>query len=151
MDKMERIIIEHRSEFDEAPVPSGSKARFMAKVNERKRIRKTRVVSMTLIGMAAACAGIVISLSHHDVSRELHRHHARLAEKEIQIIKLAEREFPEEMEMIICTARSITGDTIALEDLLPEVISERERCRILKEYYDTKLSALDRLMAQYTE
>lgn len=151
MDKMERIIIGHRSEFDVTSVPSGSKARFMAMVNERKRIRKNKVFAMTLAGMAAACAAIMISLSYHDVSLELHRHHTRLAEKEIQIIELAERDFPEEMEMIIGTARSITGDTIALEDLLPEEISERERCRILREYYNTKISALDRLMAQYTE
>ena len=45
MDNMERIIIGHRSEFDEAPVPSDSKARFMAKVNERKRIRKNKQIN----------------------------------------------------------------------------------------------------------
>lgn len=151
MDKMERIIIGHRSEFDEAPVPSGSKARFMAKVNERARIRKIRTIAMALTGIAAAYAAVIISLSFHDVSRELHRHHTRLAEKEIQIIEFAERDFPEEMELIIGVARSITCDTIALEDLLPKEISGRERSRILREYYNTKLSALDRLMAQYTE
>lgn len=151
MDNMEKIIIGHRAEFDVVSVPSGSKERFMSKVNEKKRRQRTRIITLTLTGMAAACTAVLIALSTPDITRELQQHHIRLADKEIQIIEIAERLFPEEMDMIIGTAKSITGDTIALEDLLPEEISEKERSRILREYYETKLSALEMLIAQYTE
>lgn len=151
MDNMERIIIGHRDELDAAPVPTGSKERFMSKINEKKRRQRTRIITLTLTSMAAACTAILIALSTPDITRELQQHHIRLAEKEIQIIEIAEKQFPEEMDLIIGTAKSITGDTIALEDLLPEEISEKERSRILREYYETKLSALEMLIAQYTE
>ena len=151
MDKIETIITGHRSGSYAEPIPSGSKERFMAKVNAHTRIRRIKAIILKSAGMAAACAAVFISLSHPNISRELQRHHTRLVEKEIVLIEIAERGFPDEKDIIIGTAKAITGDAIALEELLPEEISDKEKSRILREYYETKLSALDRLMARYSE
>lgn len=150
MDRLERYVREHHSEFDASPLPSGSKDRFMAKAKSRISIKRIRVISM-VSACVAACTILFILVGSPNVSYELKRHHTRLAEKEVQITEIAEKYYPDEKDAIIGTLRSITDDTIPLEELLPREISEKERSRILKDYYDQKYSALERLLAQYTE
>lgn len=153
MDKIEKYIAEHRSEFDSS-APAGSRERFMAaaQAQEQKRRRRARVISLSFAGLAAACTAVFMVLfSQPDLSHELERHHKRLAEKESEIMILAEQEFPQEKESILNTIRAILVEAIPLEDQLPEELSVKEKSEILKSYYDRKYAALENLMTQYIE
>ena len=156
MDNIEKYIAEHRQEFDSEAAPSGSRERFMAAAQAQAQAqqlrRHTRVLSLSLAGLAAACIAVFMVLfSQPDLSRELERQHKRLAEKESEIMILADQEFPQEKEMIINTIRSILIEAIPLEEQLPEEISMKEKSEILKSYYDRKYAALENLMTQYIE
>ena len=153
MDKIEKYIAEHRSEFDSS-APAGSRERFMAaaQAQAQKRRRPGRVISLSFAGLAAACTAVFMVLfSQPDLSHELERHHKRLAEKESEIMILAEQEFPQEKELILNTIRAILVEAIPLEDQLPEELSVKEKSEILKSYYDRKYAALENLMTQYIE
>lgn len=156
MDKIEKYIVEHRHEFDFEAVPSGSRERFMAaaqaQAQAQQRRRRTRVLSLSFAGLAAACTAVFMVLfSQPDLSHELERHHKRLAEKESEIMILAEQEFPLEKEVILNTIRAILVEAIPLDDQLPDEISVKEKSEILKSYYDRKYAALENLMTQYIE
>ena len=154
MDKIEKYIVEHRHEFDFEAAPSGSRERFMAaaQAQAQQRRRRTRVLSLSFAGLAAACTAVFMVLFFQpDLSRELERQHKRLAEKESEIMILADQEFPQDKEMIINTIRAILVEAIPLEEQLPEEISMKEKSEILKSYYDRKYAALENLMIQYIE
>ena len=127
-------------------------AAAQAQAQAQQLRRHTRVLSLSLAGLAAACIAVFMVLfSQPDLSRELERQHKRLAEKESEIMILADQEFPQEKEMIINTIRSILIEAIPLEEQLPEEISMKEKSEILKSYYDRKYAALENLMTQYIE
>ena len=156
MDNIEKYIAEHRQEFDSEAAPSGSRERFMAAAQAQAQAqqlrRHTRVLSLSLAGLAAACIAVFMVLfSQPDLSRELERQHKRLAEKESEIMILADQEFPQEKELILNTIRAILAEAIPLEEQLPEEISMKEKSEILKSYYDRKYAALENLMTQYIE
>lgn len=153
MDKIEKYIAEHRSEFDSS-APAGSRERFIAGAlaQAQKRSRRERVISLSFAGLAAACTAVFMVLfSQPDLSHELERHHKRLAEKESEIMILADQEFPQEKELILNTIRAILVEAIPLEEQLPEELSVKEKSEILKSYYDRKYAALENLMTQYIE
>ena len=152
MDQIEKYIVEHRHEFDFEAAPSGSKERFMDAAQALKRRRSARVLSLSFAGLAAACTAVFMVLfSQPDLSHELERHHKRLAEKESEIMILADQEFPQEKELILNTIRAILVEAIPLEEQLPEELSVKEKSEILKSYYDRKYAALENLMTQYIE
>ena len=155
MDKIEKYIAEHRSEFDSS-APAGSRERFMeaalAQAQAQQRRRRARMLSLSFAGLAAACTAVLMVIfSQSDLSRELERQHRRLAEKENEIMILADQEFPMEKESIVNAIRAIMIEAIPLEEQLPEEISVKEKSEILKLYYDKKYAALESLMAQYIE
>lgn len=156
MDKIEKYIAEHRQEFDSDIAPSGSRERFMAaaqaQAQAQQRRRRTKELCLSFAGLAAACTAVFMVLfSQPDLSRELERQHRRLAEKENEILILADQEFPLEKEVILNTIRAILVEAIPLEDQLPDEISVKEKSKILKSYYDRKYAALENLMTQYIE
>lgn len=151
MTELERYISSNLEAFDSDPVPSGSRTRFMDRIASERRKRRTKVISMAFAGIAVACAALMVFTSVPDLSRELKLHHQRLAEKEIEIMAMAEMEYPDETDIIMNTVRSITAEAIPLEDQLPDEMSLREKSRILDEYYGRKVSALEELIEQYTE
>ena len=152
MDKIEKYIAEHRQDFDSDCIPSGGRERFMAAAQAQKRRKRIRVLSLSFISLAAACAAIgMILFSQYDLNRELERHHRRLAEKESEIMVLADQKFPQEKEFIINTIRAILVEAIPLEDQLPDGISLKEKSEILNSYYNRKYAALENLMTQYME
>lgn len=156
MDNLEKYITEHRSELDSADLPAGSRERFMAAAQAlektQQRRRRARVVSLSFAGLAAACVAVfMVLLSQPDLSRELEKHHRRLAEKESEIMILADQEFPQDKDQIISTIRAILIEAIPLEDQLPDEISAKEKSEILSSYYNQKYAALENLMTQYKE
>ena len=151
MTELERYISSNLEAFDSEPMPEGSKVRFMDAVREERRKRRVKIIRLAFTGIAAACAALMVFTSVPDLSRELNLHHQRLAEKEIEIMAMAEMEYPDETDIIMNTVRSITTEAIPLEDQLPDEMSLREKSRILDEYYGRKVSALEELIEQYTE
>lgn len=151
MTELEKYISSNLEAFDSEPMPEGSKVRFMDAVREERRKRRVKIIRLAFAGIAAACAALMVFTSVPDLSRELKLHHQRLAEKEIEIMAMAEMEYPDETDIIMNTVRSITAEAIPLEDQLPDEMSLREKSRILDEYYGRKVSALEELIEQYTE
>lgn len=148
MTELEKYIKANLESFDSEPVPEGSKKRFLRAAVSEKRKKTVRVISLAFSGLAAACAAVLISVLEPDLSKELVRHHTRLADTENEIIMTAEINCPNEMGMIINTIRAITSEAIPLEDQLPAEMSEKEKRRILDKYYKQKQEALKTLLAE---
>ena len=129
-------------------VPDGSRERFIAKIGSQRKKSRTRIICMAFSGVAAAFAAVMVLFDGPDLSRELERHHNRLAEKENEIMIMAERDYPYEKDMIRNTIRSITEEAIPLEEQLPDLLTNKEKSRILNEYYNQKYMALESLMAE---
>lgn len=151
MTELEKYISSNLEAFDSEPMPEGSKVRFMDAVREERRKRRVKIIRLAFTGIAAACAALTVFLAKPDISRELERHHTRLAEKESEILILAGKVYPYEAEAILSTVRSITAEAIPLEDQLPDEMSLKDRRRILKDYYNHKINALEEVMTLYTE
>lgn len=149
MRELEKYISDNIGYFDSEPVPEGSKARFMAALSAEKKKRRMKVTRLSFFPAAAVLAVFVTLSSRPDFSRELQRHHKRLAEKECEILALAERDFPHEARMLRTSIRSITHEAIPLEAQLPEEMPEKEKRRILNDYYNRKHAALECLLAYY--
>lgn len=147
MTELERYISSNTDAFDSEPVPAGSRERFMASVAAERRKRRIGYAVMAFNGIAAAAA-VMMTLITPDISRELGRHHIRLAEQEKKIMSIVERNYPMEMENVTNIIRSITDEAIPLEDQLPDELSRRERSRILNDYYNRKHEALEGLLAE---
>ena len=148
MTELEKYIGMNLESFDSEPVPSGSRERFMAAVAAEKKTRRIKVISMAFTGMAAAFTLFLMLFNEPDLSRELKRQHTRLAAMENEIMNVAETVCPFEVDIVANTIRSITFEAIPLEDQLPEELSEKDRIRILNDYYDKKYSALESLLAE---
>ena len=148
MTELEKYIDMNLESFDSEPVPSGSRVKFMAAVAAEKKTRRIKVISMAFTGMAAAFTLFLMLFNEPDLSRELKRQHTRLAAMENEIMNVAETVCPFEVDIVANTIRSITFEAIPLEDQLPEELSEKDRIRILNDYYDKKYSALESLLAE---
>lgn len=148
MTELERYITDNLDAFDSEPLPAGSRERFMAAVSSERRRRRIRMGYMAFSGIAAAFAAAMVLFSEPDLSKELERHHNRLAEKENEIMIMVERDYPYEKDMIRNTIRSITEEAIPLEEQLPDLLTNKEKSRILNEYYNQKYMALESLMAE---
>ena len=151
MTELEKYISSNLEAFDSEPMPEGSKVRFMDAVREERRKRRVKIIRLAFTGIAAACAALTVFLAKPDISRELERHHTRLAEKESEILILAGKVYPYEAEAILSTVRSITAEAIPLEDQLPDEMSLKDKSRILNEYYNHKINALEEVMTLYTK
>lgn len=151
MTELEKYISSNLEAFDSEPVPEGSKARFMDAVGTARRKSRMRVISIAFSCIAAACAAFMVLPVRPDIARELQRHHMKMAEIETEIMVLAGKEYPSEAEAIMSTVRSITAEAIPLEEQLPDEMSIKEKSRILNEYYDQKIDALEKVITLYTE
>ena len=147
MDRLRTYIEDNRSEFDSAPLPLGSKERFMAKTIKRRR------VWLRFAGIPAAAAAVaaaVIMTMQNDERHNVTRMIERMTDCEVQIMAMVENTYPDDFEAVSNTIRSITFEAIPLSSLLPDELPAQERVRILEEYYGQKIEALERVKSYYT-
>lgn len=152
MDRLEQYIKENRSSFDMELPPSGSRERFMAKLEAEKPGRKVvsfRPVWLSAAVSAAAVVVAVIALSYSDVDRDIEKSILAMSSQEAQVIALVEEVCPQEMDIVMNSIRAITFEAIPFTDQLPDELPEKERVRIIKDYYGRKTEALQDLMACY--
>lgn len=146
MDHLEKYIAENRVMFDQAPVPEGCRERFMRKA------KRTPVRKVLRAGVSVAAVSILLVAFHfNDESRRLNRMLEDMARHEGEIRALVETSFPQDMDAVDNTLRSITSEAIPMVSLLPDEISSKERMRILADYYGTKMQALDKVMQYYED
>ena len=148
MTELERFIIDNREEFDSMPVPENSRERFMASVAAEKRKRRIRIAGMASTGIAAALAALLVLNHEPDMEDILEKHYTRIAETELHIISLTESNHPNEIEQVMSSIHSITFEAIPLEEQLPKELPEKDRIRILNDFYNQKYEALKSLMAE---
>lgn len=155
MDRLEQYIKDNRGSFDMELPPAGSRERFMARLDagqdDRKVLtfRRIRLPFMLSAAAVAAVAALVITLALPGADREIQRTMQAMNSKEAEVIALVEDTCPQEMTAVLNSIRSITAEAIPFTDLLPDELPEKERVRIIKEYYGRKTEALQSLMACY--
>ena len=132
--------------------PSGSRERFMAKLEAEKPGRKVvnfRSVWLSVAVSAAAVVVAVIALSYSGVDRDIEKSILAMSRQEAQVIALVEEVCPQEMDIVMNSIRAITFEAIPFTDQLPDELPEKERVRIIRDYYGRKIEALQDLMACY--
>lgn len=152
MDRLEQYIKDNRSSFDIELPPSGSRERFMARLeaeNKERKVMRFLPVWVSAFGSAAAVMAIVLGLSYTGADRAIERSISAMNSQEARVVALVEAVCPQDMDMVMNSIRSITSEAIPFTELLPDELSEEERVRIIKEYYGRKTEALQNLMACY--
>lgn len=148
MDNLEKYIKENREAFDTAPVPQGSLDRLMAKTR-RRPVRHTLRCVLPAVAAAALAVLFVTGYHNNDECRHLNRILEGIARSEVEIMTLVENSYPQDLEAVGNTIRSITAEAIPMYSLLPDELEPKERRKILDEYYGAKLEALDRVKEYY--
>jgi len=145
MDNLEKYIKDNREAFDMVPVPEGSLDRLMAKT--RKRTIQIRL--RWILPVAAVLVLFVTDYYNNDEKRHLNRILEGIARSEVEIMTLVENSYPQDLEAVGNTIRSITAEAIPMYSLLPDELAPKERRKILDEYYGAKLQALGRVKEYY--
>lgn len=148
MDNLEKYIKDNREAFDTVPVPQGSLDRLMAK-SRRRSVRHTLRWAVPAVAAAALLVLFVTGYYNNDESRHLNRILEGIARSEVEIMTLVENSYPQDLEAVGNTIRSITAEAIPMYSLLPDELTPKERRKILDEYYGAKLQALDRVKEYY--
>lgn len=152
MDRLEQYIKENRNSFDAELPPSGSRERFMARLEAEKARRKAvrfRHVWMSAAVSAAAVLAALVAFSYSGADKDIERSILAMSSQEAQVIALVEEVCPQEMDVVMSSIRSITFEAIPFTDQLPDEIPEKERIRLITDYYGRKIEALQELMACY--
>ena len=152
MDRLEQYIKENRNSFDAELPPSGSRERFMARLEAEKARRKAvrfRHMWMSAAVSAAAVLAALVAFSYSGADKDIERSILAMNSQEAQVIALVEEVCPHEMDVVMSSIRSITFEAIPFTDQLPDELPEKERIRIIKDYYGRKIEALQDLMAYY--
>jgi hypothetical protein len=152
MNRLEQYIKENRNSFDAELPPSGSRERFMARLEAEKARRKAvrfRHMWMSAAVSAAAVLAALIAFSYFGADKDIERSILAMNSQEAQVIALVEEVCPQEMDVVMSSIRSITFEAIPFTDQLPDELPEKERIRIIKDYYGRKIEALQDLMAYY--
>ena len=148
MDNLEKYIKDNREAFDTVPVPQGSLDRLMAK-SRRRSVRHTLRWAVPAVAAAALLVLFVTGYYNNDESRHLNRILEGIARSEVEIMTLVENSYPQDLEAVGNTIRSITAEAIPMYSLLPDELAPKERRKILDEYYGAKLQALGRVKEYY--
>lgn len=151
MDDLKKYISGHMEDIDSAPLPSGSKERFMEKYEKENARKKVVRILLNSISAAAAVLAMVVVLQYQtSESSQVARMIRRMCDCEVEIMSMVEMNQPEEAESTCSAIRAITSEAIPLASLLPDELPSRERMRILREYYGKKIEALERVKSIYT-
>lgn len=148
MDDLKRYILENRAEFDDEPVPVGSRERFMVKAARAKNRRVwiwTGPAAAAILAVVFAVSGVYRGRGAASLERLM----LEMTRSEIEIMALVETNFPQDVEAVGNTLRSITAEAIPLTSLLPDEMPDVERMEVLKEYYGRKAEALERVKQYY--
>lgn len=143
MTELEKYIKDNLESYDCEDVPAGSKERFMRKVETSRKTRRL-IVNLT-IPAAAAIAFLIYTSSPSVLEKEL----KNLARQESEVISLVNMEHPEEIDDVINTLHAITYEATPIEELLPESLSQKEKDEIIKNYYQEKSKAIEKVMEHY--
>jgi hypothetical protein len=152
MDRLEQYIKENINSFDAELPPSGSRARFMARLEAEKarnKVVRFRHVWMSAAVSAAAVVAALVAFSYSGADKDIERSILAMNSQEAQVIALVEKVCPQEMDVVMSSIRSITFEAIPFTDQLPDELPEKERIRIIKDYYGRKIEALQDIMACY--
>ena len=117
------------------------KIRFNNKIRYNNKIRCFNY----LISIAAI---IILSFIVWDIYGNLNEHNDYKIEmyKEVSAIReLVKNSSPYFEEETLNTINEIANDSIPLEDQLPNELTEKEKSRILKEYYNSKTEGLRKI------
>lgn len=142
MDTLRKIINENEQSFNKERLPFGNNIRFFRKLN--------KPVSRWIWYPAFASLAIIIGLSFFIPSGEeqainVYRDYCRsagLMAGEIQAMAPEEEQYF--LDIIL---ERITFEAVPLFDELPEEISDRQKAKLMKEYYKRKLDGIAKLKA----
>ena len=152
MDELKKFIDDHRSGFETDRLPEGHRERFAAKVSRSRRLTTPLRYAATLAAAALIAAGVFVSnralLSRIDpVLSEIEAFDRNFETLSEQTVFAGQRRGADTAE-IRDILQEIRCDSIPLHEQLPDELSDAEKVRILKRYFNLKLKAVKQLQAQ---
>ena len=165
MENLEHFIRENREAFNEGALPDGHLQRFEARLraNLRKpaegrwnlfRAGMRRSVAAAAIIVLLLATGVVLYTGRDDYKAKvevLTSQQTKLMEEVSREINQLYGEEDAEREMLIRSLESIIQEAQPLEKQLPKELDEKERLRILKEYYNERARAILRFKKLLTQ
>ena len=156
MDELKKFIDDHRDAFETEVPGAGHRERFM---NEADRYGRRRIFSRryVVVSVAAALIGFGIFLGSRafrdgidPVLSEVeafNRDFETLSEQTVFAGQRLGMDTTEILDILL----DIYCDTIPLYQQLPEELSDAEKVRILKRYFNLKIKAVKQLQARLSE
>ena len=166
MENLEHFIRENREAFNEGALHDGHLQRFEARLraaNLRKpaegrwnffRAGMRRSVAAAAIIVLLLATGVVLYTGRDDYKAKvevLTSQQTKLMEEVSREINQLYGEEDAEREMLIRSLESIIQEAQPLEKQLPKELDEKERLRILKEYYNERARAILRFKKLLTQ
>ncbi|MBE6229381.1 MAG: hypothetical protein E7119_02185 [Bacteroidales bacterium] len=167
MNDIEKYIKENMGSFNDSEMPTGHKERFLKKLeaeqkrdagkivqigNSRESGKKTKFHKlMAAISSMAAVIALCLILLTPKESETIHiqednTDYAELMHiLESEIISLSEESNPDVAKEAIKASKRVTFEAVPLDEQLPAELSEREKARILREYYKQKSEGLKKI------
>lgn len=161
MDNLRNFIGQHRSDFETDALPEGHRERFLRKLGEtepRKAPDARPVFPLrwriaALSAAAAVLVGIFLMqdrMAPDPVTLEIMAYNRNLDSLTHDIMDICRRT-DGDTSQVNEVIRIIGGEAIPLYDQLPEELSDEEKARILRRYFNLKLKAVKQLRAHISE
>jgi len=141
MERLREFIDNNREEFEVDKLPAGHRVRFFFRLHYRLILSA---------GTAAAVLLLLIStpLFYRDYfGLDADKCHKMLENKELEIVTIADKLDVREKEHVLRTLDQLVNDVIPFEEQIPESMNDKEKDKILSNYYKTKIEGVDKLLA----
>ena len=149
MENLEQYIKDNLEQINNCEMPQGHKQRFMAKLQtpQRRKItfwNRKRILSITT---AAAVAAIIISPLARNIiyNWQIKKCVQQIRIEESQIMQM----LGEDEQYMVNNLKTITEEAVPLADQLPPELSQKERTKILIQYYKAKTESLKKIKTLY--
>lgn len=161
MDTLRDIMDENKEQFDVQSLPEGDTERFLAKLDKsgievdiprRHPLRIYRAIALPAAAAVMLFLGVGIFAKVTSEENQLTRiyveycHEVASLSTDIQMMTAGD-----DMKMADRTVENITFEAIPFAQQLPEELPQREKVRIMKDYYTQKLDGVRRLKTLISE
>lgn len=148
MNDLEKYIKDNIDSFNDSEMPIGHKNRFLKKLEEEKS-PVHRIFGIVASIAAAIVLGLFIFAPKESETIGIQEDNTDYAELmrilENEIISLSEESNPDVAKEAIKASKRVTFEAVPLNEQLPAELTEREKARILREYYKQKSEGLKKI------
>ncbi len=153
MDKLQNFININRDILEGENIPFGDEDRFLKKFQKNSRIKLYSFLSIaaSIVLFAGVTTMLMFQSPEYQLKNILKQYYKEVAMLTIEIENASSSMDKTSSLMIEQTIDNITFEAIPILSQLPDELNEKEKVKIVKEYYSQRLDGLRRLKTQISD